>query len=258
MFFGSQFLTREFWPVFMPAERLTLLLLPGLDGTDIFFGPLVRALADRLPPDCAVRVWPLPSQGAQDYATLLAKLRSELADIPSCYVLGWSFSGPLALMLAASEPGKVRGVMLAASFVQTPNPALRHLAFALHAPIVWSWRVLRRLPLWLLRPPHDALRQAKDRTWREVPPSLLAARLREVACVDVRAELSLCHAIGLPLMYIASADDRVVPRTAAQQIVSLHPASRIVTLAGPHQSLYSEPDAAARIIADFVNLVDKI
>ena len=242
----------------MDPERFILLLLPGLDGTDIFFGPLLEELRDRVPPSCEVRVWPLPSRGAQDYATLLEALRRELADVTACCLLGWSFSGPLALMLAAAEPHRVRGVILAASFLRAPQPKLRYMVWAVRGPVVWCWRVLRRVPLWLLRPRRDALRQAKDRTWREVRPGLLAERLREVARVDARAELQALRARDLPLMYIASAQDGVVPRSALEQILAEYPGLWVETIPGTHQSLYNHAREAVGPIAGFsANLVDK-
>lgn len=233
----------------IPQTPQTVLLLPGLDGTDIFFEPLLRQLQARLPAYFTVRVWPLPAQGPQDYDTLLAALSADIASMPACWLLGWSFSGPLALMLAAAEPDRVRGVILAASFVRPPRLVLRLLGGAVRAPGLWAWRVLRRLPLWLLRPPADALRQAKDRTWREVRPALLAARLREVARVDVRSELG---ALQVPVMYIASAQDGVVPPRALQEILRLRADVRVVTIAGPHQSLYSHASEAVAPIIDFL------
>src|SRR5262245_43947170 len=107
-----------------------LVLLPGLDGTDIFFQPLLAAL----PSDVQVLVVSYPDHGEQDYATLLALIHERLTEIESCIVLGWSFSGPLALQLARTEPDKVRGVILAASFVRSPNRLLTVLGGLLAGP----------------------------------------------------------------------------------------------------------------------------
>ena len=57
-----------------------------------------------------------------------------LAALPaagSFYVLGWSFSGPMALMVAERRPPGLRGIALASSFVRRPVPLprwMRHLA----------------------------------------------------------------------------------------------------------------------------------
>ncbi|HYL26125.1 MAG TPA: alpha/beta fold hydrolase [Burkholderiales bacterium] len=228
----------------MSAPR-TLVLLPGLDGTDVFFGPLLAALPSCVDP----RVITYPQSGGAAYVDLLALVRATLAGLPQCYVVGWSFSGPLALMLAAAEPAKVRGVILAASFVRPPSPLLSLLRFALVGPPVWLWRAARRLPLWLLRPPSDAMRCAKSKTWKCVSASVVAARLRAIAAVDARSLLQACRQ---PLLYLASSRDGIVPRRNAEEVLRLRPSARLVAIEGPHLALFTNPQAAAAAIAQFV------
>ena len=226
-------------------RTLPLVLMPGLDGTDIFFQPLLAAL-----PDTVERiVITHPKDGPQDYARLLAHVRERLQEVPEYCVLGWSFSGPLALQLAVAEPQKVRGVILAASFVRPPHPWMVALAPVLAAPVVWLWRAARRLPLWLGRGRSDALRQAKNRTWREVSAGLLAARLRTIAKVDVRPQLQACTA---PMLYLLSQTDVIVPPRAMQEILQLQPAMRVAKIPGYHQALYSHPEPAARALLAFL------
>src|SRR5262249_1358509 len=98
----------------------TLVLLPGLDGTDIFFAPLRRALPDWI----RTRVVSYPQSGPTAYEDLMPLVEHAVADLESFFVLGWSFGGPLALHLAATRPGAVRGVILCASFVRPPLPGL--------------------------------------------------------------------------------------------------------------------------------------
>jgi pimeloyl-ACP methyl ester carboxylesterase len=72
-----------------------------------------------------------------------------------------SFSGPLAVMLALGQPKRVKGVILVATFVQVPRPWLRLLRFACNAPMLWIWRVTRRIPMWAPPSGDDPLRLAK-------------------------------------------------------------------------------------------------
>ena len=223
----------------------TLVLLPGLDGTEILLEPLVAALPKSVRP----LVITYPAGGDNTYAGLLALVRRTLADVTDCYVLGWSFAGPLALMLAAAEPAKVRGVILSASFVRAPTPLLGFLGFALAGPPVWMWRAARRLPLWLLRPRTDPLRQAKSETWHRVSASVVAARLRAIAGVDTGA---LLHACPQPVLYIASSKDGIVPRRNAEEVQRLRPSARVVAIDGPHLAMFTNPAVAAAAIARFV------
>ena len=84
---------------------VTLVVLPGLDGTDVFFRPFIAALPGAIRPV----VIDYPAKGANRYADLLELVRRTVADMPPLYVLGSSFSGPLAIMLARAEPEKVVG-----------------------------------------------------------------------------------------------------------------------------------------------------
>ena len=86
------------------SPEATLVLLPGLDGTEIFLQPLLAAL----PPEVRPLVVSYPVTGPNRYAELLAVVREAVAGLGEFHVLGWSFSGPLALMLASAEPRRVR------------------------------------------------------------------------------------------------------------------------------------------------------
>ena len=55
----------------------TLLLLPGMDGTDVFFRPLIEAL----PPFVRTIVVSLPTTGGSDYADLLDYVRQKVAQL---------------------------------------------------------------------------------------------------------------------------------------------------------------------------------
>jgi pimeloyl-ACP methyl ester carboxylesterase len=231
----------------MRAQTLAipLVLMPGLDGTDIFFQPLLAAL-----PDTVERIVIIyPKDGPQDYAHLLTLVRERLQDVPAYCLLGWSFSGPLAVQLAAAEPQKVRGLILAASFVRPPQRWMTPGAALLRTPLVWLWRFTRRLPLWLGRPTKDALRLAKDRTWREVSAGVLAARLRAIAAVDVRVPLQACSA---PMLYLSSETDGIVPPRAMQESVRLQPAMQVARIPGYHQALYTHPEPAAQAVLAFL------
>lgn len=227
------------------VDPLTLLLLPGLDGTEIFFQPLLAALPGWIQPVVVT----YPRAGCDTYADLLALIRRTTAGMSDYAVLGWSFSGPLALMLAAAEPERVRAVILSATFVRPPRAALASGRFALHAPVIWTWRVLRRLPLWLFRPPTDAWRRAKNLTWQRVPAATLARRLHTVSRVDVRAELRTCRA---PILCLAASHDGVVPAKNVAAILRVRPSVQVATIPGPHLAMFFAPSPAARAIAEFL------
>jgi len=96
---------------------VTLVVLPGLDGTDVLFRPFIAALPTGIRPI----VIDYPAKGMNRYPDLLELVRRTVTDMPPFYVLSSSFSGPLAIMLARAEPEKVRGVILSASFLRWPK-----------------------------------------------------------------------------------------------------------------------------------------
>src|SRR5687768_6580861 len=109
-------------------QTRTLVLLPGMDGSERLFGPL----AATAPAKVAVVTVAYPPGGANTYEDLLPRVRAILPSDRPFHLLGWSFSGPLALMAAADRAPLLRGVILASSFVRNPVPLVprwaRHLA----------------------------------------------------------------------------------------------------------------------------------
>lgn len=222
----------------------TLVLLPGLDGTEVFFRPLLAVL----PPAVRPLVVCLPTSGSNTYADLLATVRDVVAELPECYVLGWSFSGPLALMLAAAEPSKVQGVMLAATFVRPPHPWLARVRFAA-TTVIWTMRASRRVPGWLGRGPTVQVHRAMAETWARVSARVVAARVRALLTVDVREHLRRCRH---PVLYLASSQDEVVPPRNLTEIVRIRPSVQVRTIAGRHLALFTNPAAAADAVLEFL------
>jgi len=228
---------------------VTLLLLPGLDGTDVLFRPLLSALPSWIRP----LVVTYPATRGTRYEDLMTIVRSAVADIPECWVLGWSFSGPLAIMLAAEQPHKVRGVILSASFVRAPRRSLVWVRPAMLTPVIWTIRVVRRSPL-LFKPRVDRLRRDKAEIWARVSAPTLAARVRTVLRTDVR---DLLAGLDAPVVYLAGEGDDVVPSWNADDVVKALPSTRVETIAGAHMAMYSNPKAAADVITTAIAARDR-
>ena len=225
----------------------TLVLLPGLDGMEIFFEPLLAVLPTWVKP--VVVTYPIP--GPNDYSSLLAVVQATIEDFDSkeFYVLGWSFSGPLALMLAAKDPTRIQGVILCASFVRPPLPVPSWLRFAVTSPIVHLVRLARRTPVFLANNSTCLLCHDKTATWARVPTRTLTARARAILALDARECLRKCPR---PVLYLAGSRDRVVPSWNVADVVRESPSAKVVTIDGPHLALYSNAGAAARVIVDFM------
>ena len=233
----------------MSRRVTTLVLLPGLDGTDVFLRPLVAALS----PTIRSVVVAYPVSGADEYDDVLEIVRRSTAELSEFYVFGLSFSGPLAVMLAAEEPNRVKGIVLAATFIRMPRPALKWLRFACTGPMLWMWRVCRRLPMWAFRPRHDPVRADKAETLRRVPSRCLARRVRAVMDIDVSSTLRRCKQ---PILCISFRDDRVVPYKNVEDILREAPSATHATVAGGHFTGYTNSESLAAEVEQFLARVD--
>lgn len=229
------------------ANAPVLVLLPGLDGTDVFFRPLVAALA----PAVAVRAVELPQDGPQTYEALTERVAAAVADLDTMIVVGFSFGGPIAIALASRDPARVRGLALVATFVRSPRPRLQRWRVFARTPTIWMMRFVRRLPVWLLRGGSDPRRIAKSETWSRVPASVIAGRTRAIAVVDAFRALS---GTTQPLLVVEYSDDEAVPAAALAEVQRAREA-RVVRLTGPHLAMFEAP---APLAAELVRLLEQV
>ena len=227
-----------------PGPMAALVLLPGMDGT----GRLLAGFARTMGVDCHVVAYPhdLPL----DYPALAAFVRERLPVNGPFVLLAESFSGPIALALAADAPPGLVALVLVCSFVTSPMPALVNAARHL---IPWvplrptPTRVLSRLLHGRFHTPETW--QEFDETLRLVAETVLKTRVREVLGADLRHTLQ--H-IKVPILYLQAGQDRLVWRKCARLIRQHHPATRVVTLDGPHFLLQTRPMEAATAIQHFL------
>jgi pimeloyl-[acyl-carrier protein] methyl ester esterase len=220
------------------------LLLPGLDGTGRLFDPLLEAL----PPELQGLVVPYPPNEVWGYDELCAHVRATLPSEAPYVLLGESFSGPITIRLAAEQPQGLVGLILAASFVQSPLGSYGALNRLL-AALLWA-----RPPRWAIRrylagPRAD--RELVDRAARaigSVERRVVTHRGRAVLGVDVRAELG---AVRVPVLYLQAQRDRLVGARALRRVQDRCPDLRRETLDAPHLLLQSRPAEAAQAISRF-------
>ena len=225
--------------------RSTLVLLPGMEGSGVIFGPLMATA----PVGVEVVTITYPAGAKNSYEDLLPLVRALLPRGRPFHLLGWSFSGPLALLAAAENPPGLRGVVLASSFVRRPS---------------WVPRGMHRLARpWLFKL-YPAAAQAKALLGRRSSPELrrllreahalagaeaLACRVRAAMTVDATAELRACP---VPVLYLRGTADEVVRARCADEIRAVVPSVEIVELAGPHLTLVTNPAAAWAALTAFM------
>lgn len=222
-----------------------LVLLPGMDGTGTLFDEFLTTLGPSFEPIVVA----YPPDRELGYSELELLVRSKLPADRPYILLGKSFSGPIAIAVAASRPPGLIGLVLCCSFARNPYPMFRS-----------SRRLTRLIPFKILptglaspfafgRFATPRLLAALRKAVGAVPGAILAARLAEVLGVDVSP---LLPDVRAPLLYLRGSCDRIVPGSCADDIVRGAPHARIVEIDAPHFLLQAAPAAAAVALRDFL------
>ncbi|MFG6413647.1 alpha/beta fold hydrolase [Roseateles sp. DC23W] len=224
--------------------KTTLVLLPGLDGTGLLFQPLLA----QLPPSSCPVVVSYPADPDVDYDRLTELAAQALPPQGRVVVLGESFSGPVAMRLAAAQPQRVQALVLCCSFVRNPRPALARLDALLdwlpaRAPLKLAAAAL------LGNHPTEEVRGLLAQALARLPSNVMRARLRMVMRVDASLAVS---AVEAPVLYLQAAQDRLVPAAAARDIQRLQPRTVVRSLRGPHGLLQVQPEASASAMTAFL------
>ena len=125
-------------------ETLRLILLPGLDGAGLAFGPLLKLLPSSIRPTVVT----YPRDRVMGYDELLPLVMAMLPDEPFV-LLGESFSSPLSIRIAATRPHGLRGLILSSAFARNPLwLAPNWLAYLTHPVIFRLYNPYVRLKVW--------------------------------------------------------------------------------------------------------------
>jgi pimeloyl-[acyl-carrier protein] methyl ester esterase len=232
------------------AATRTLVLLPGMDGSGKLFGPL-RVAA---PTDIETVVVDYPPGPNNGYDDLLPAVRARLPTDRPFYLLGWSFSGPLALLAAAERPRGLRGVILAASFVKTPVPYLPRWARRLATPVLFRlYPAASRAKALLGGYGTPEVLRSLAEAHALAGPATLASRARAALSIDASDALAACP---VPVLYLRARNDGVIPASRADEIARLLPSLEIADIDGPHLALVTNPAGAWAALVSFMDRAD--
>jgi pimeloyl-ACP methyl ester carboxylesterase len=227
---------------------MTIVLLPGMDGTGALFEPFASLMASRF----NVKIVQYPASDPLDYSELEAVARAAIPNEGPFVILGESFSGPIAISLAESCSSQLKGVILSCSFACNPRPYLRGFQWLVGMlPVAISPKAV--LSFLLLEPfATGALQSALSAAITRVSPPVLRARLKSVLTVDVSEKLA---SLAVPILYLRASHDRVVPRKASEYICKLCPRTKVVQIEAPHLLLQAAPAEASKAIGAFIQEV---
>jgi pimeloyl-[acyl-carrier protein] methyl ester esterase len=222
-------------------------LLPGMDGTGALFSEFIAVLPSTFE---AVTV-SYPTERYLPYSELEDIVRAACPISEPFMLIAESFSTPLALQYAATNPANLAGLVLCAGFATSPVRGWRRFLASLLAPILFHvpmpsvaarcWLVGADAPSSLLA----AVRAAIS----SVQPRVLAERLRAVLVCDV---LGVVGQIRVPILYVRAEQDRLVGISSAEELQRVSPQMAVAELAGPHLLLQRQPRRAAEAVVEFV------
>lgn len=227
--------------------QLKLVLLPGMDGTGELFSEFIAALPESFE---AVAVG-YPTERFLPYSELETLVRAACPVSEPYILVAESFSTPLAIQYAATNPPNLAGLALCAGFATSPVKGWRRFLGSLLAPLVFRiplpdlaakfWLVGADAPASLLTAVHHAI--------SSVQPGVLTQRLRALLASDVRGAMGR---IGAPILYIRAEQDRLVSASCVEELRQIRPEMSVAVLAGPHLLLQRRPQRAAEAIVGFI------
>jgi pimeloyl-[acyl-carrier protein] methyl ester esterase len=205
----------------------------------VFFAPLLRALP--LAMNVKVIVYPASDKlGYQELADFCAR---QLPDGPAI-VLGESFSGPVAMLLAHRFPERVKGLILAASFISAPKPGF--LAPLLYLPGTINFaRKFARIALIGLRSEPEIAR-ILVKILSDLPVPLIRFRALQILSADYSEQFS---SAACPVLILHAAQDMLVSAKYAEKMSKMRLDAKLSVFGGPHMLLQTEPaECAAEIV----------
>jgi pimeloyl-ACP methyl ester carboxylesterase len=227
-------------------EAIPIVILPGMDGT----GELLRVLADQLALHRPVQLFAYPPDQRLNYAQLTTYVAERAPNRPFV-VLGESFSGPIAIEIAATDP-RAAGLVLASSFARHPLPA----RFASLAGLLdFRWlprRIIAKALMGSAATPELTARLHQVLT--ALPHEVLQFRAREALRIDKRNRL---REITCPVLCLHGRFDYLVNRRQVDEIVTAQPRCQVHWLDSAHMLLATHPEAAVKAINHFCQPMDK-
>lgn len=229
----------------MTAEQIGIVLMPGLDGTGMFFEPLIHVL----PPDIPVSVITYPRNtilSLEEHARFIA------GHFPTdnVIVIAESFSGLVGLELLHLRPREVKGIIFSTAFAEPLHRKLIHGLSLI--PGIES--IARKLPVSLLDHLLFGPFSNKDLETLLIRglPQIDAKCLKHRAGLIAAGYPFLDEQFEMPCLYLQAARDRVVPQKTASWFAAHFYPFECARFDAPHCLLQTRPAECSAKIVDFI------
>ena len=231
-------------------KTMSLVLLPGLDGTGELFDPLVANLPKWINPI----IVPYPKDKSYGYSELKPIVIRKLPENSDFVVLGESLSGPLAVMTAGDHPKGLQGIILCASFINKPFRFVPSwLSIFSVSPVYQLWPAAIRMRSILGRENYQQLAVKALDAIKSVGPDVIAARVKAILKVNVAEELGRCD---VPILYMAGVKDHLIKKHNIDSIKKIKRDVKVSEIDTQHLILQIEPKIAAEEIEKFLKSIN--
>jgi len=196
-----------------------------------------------------------PTDASWSYSQMLGVVEFFVPASEGFVLLAESYSTPLAIQIAATNPPNLKGLILCAGFAASPIRGWRKSLAWVIAPLVFRLP-LPKIALSVFLVGMDApesLHAAVRAAIHSVNPAVLTERLRQVLAVDARLALSR---VSVPILLIQAQQDRLVGQPCLDEMEGIKPQIKVVQINGPHLILQREPQRTAGIVAEFMNSLE--
>lgn len=228
-----------------------LVLLPGLDGTGLLFGPFQAVL----PPEFSSTIVSYPRDETLTLKQSLSHIGAASPERKPFVLVAESVSGPLALEYAATYPDDVSALVLVSSFVSNPLPSWLKVGGTMLPDFVFkrspSDDMLRKF--FLGEDCSDILLTTLQQAIASVSPKVLARRVRDVFSTDARVALQNCRK---PILYLMAGQDKILGKRGWETMIPFRPNITTTVLDGPHLLLQRKPRECFTAIEKFLKTID--
>lgn len=217
-------------------ENIHWVLLPGMDGTGNLFAPFASQFDD--PQNYTVISY--PADYHVPYKQLPGYIKEQIPTNKTLVLLGESYSGPAAIMLAAEQNLDIGCLILVSSFAKFPSTFLKHISRVL--PI----SLLLKLPIpnWLIK--YYCFGEWYSRALGKMlrnslghKAGVIAQRLHDASQIDV---VPLLPRITMPCLYIQATKDKLVPPRVLLDLEKGINKLYVIAIEGPHFILQARPE----------------
>jgi pimeloyl-ACP methyl ester carboxylesterase len=225
-----------------------MVLLPGLDGTGDLFVDFIAAL----PESWTATTVTFPTDRFLTYTDLRPLVGAAVPQSERFVLVAESFSAPLAVWYAATNPPNLAAVVICAGFVRNPLHGWSGAVKALVKPWLFKLKPPRTILAYFLLGQHapSGLLQSLRHALQKVSPDVLSGRLQEVLDCDARDDL---RRTTVPLLYLEATYDRLLSLSCKDEFSQLRPDTVLRSVPAPHLLLQREPQKAATVIMAFIS-----